>query len=86
MGKAGLLELIKRLDRFNVVVLARLSQVNREQLAPSKGLSSWNPPRGIAPWDPFGKSVFRVCKTLRTRGWVKWGSYPIPLFPSHTYL
>ncbi|MBO5754390.1 MAG: NAD(P)-dependent oxidoreductase [Proteobacteria bacterium] len=37
MGKAGLLELVKRLDRFNVVVLARPSQVNREKLAPYEG-------------------------------------------------
>ena len=37
MGRAGLVELSKRLDHFNVVVLARPSQVNREKLAPYEG-------------------------------------------------
>lgn len=37
MGKAGLLELVNRLDHFNVVVLARPSQINHEKLAPYEG-------------------------------------------------
>lgn len=34
MGAAGLKELVKKLDRFNIVLLARDSKVNRQKLAP----------------------------------------------------
>lgn len=37
MGRAGLLEITRRLDRFNLVVLARPSEINRKKLAPYEG-------------------------------------------------
>ena len=33
MGHAGLVELSKRLDRFNITLLARPSKINKEKLA-----------------------------------------------------
>lgn len=33
MGHAGLAELSKRLDRFNITLLARPSKINKEKLA-----------------------------------------------------
>lgn len=37
MGTAGLQEITRRLDRFNLVVLARPSEINRKKLAPYEG-------------------------------------------------
>lgn len=37
MGTAGLQEIAKRLDRFNLVVLARPSEINKKKLAPYEG-------------------------------------------------
>ena len=33
MGHAGLVELSKRLDRFNITLMARPSKINKEKLA-----------------------------------------------------
>ena len=39
MGHAGLVELSKRLDRFNITLLARPSKINKEKLATSEAVA-----------------------------------------------
>ena len=38
MGHAGLVELSKRLDRFNITLLARPSKINKENLATNEAM------------------------------------------------
>ena len=83
MGHAGLVELSKRLDRFNITLLARPSKINKEKLATYEAMEGIRIVWGdLTSYQDVLNGVTGGSSVLPVGGWVSPGAF---FFPKITF-